>query len=106
MRRDRADRNAKLFRSITKGATLPLGFVGGAGAFGGPAFLQSNVTTLSQLAGPSADFGVSAADGLGVSGDVSVSASGVTTVLSAGFGIGGNGHAAVIQQSQVIPVCQ
>ena len=92
---------------VTVGSVPAFGPVTGIGALGGPAFLQSSATSLSQLGGWSVDFGVNGADGLGFAADGSVSTGGVvTTVSTAGFGLGGNGHAAVIQSSTVTPICR
>lgn len=84
---------------------LPVGPVWGVGALAGAAYLQSDAMTPNGLGGDSVDYGGSVADGLGAGVDVSVGSAGLTTVQTAGFGFGGNGHGLVIGKTIVLPIC-
>lgn len=86
-------------------APVQVGPVSGSGVLFGPSLMQSSAQSPGQLSGTSVDAGGSDADGLGVGGDVSFGAGGMTTSVTAGFGAGGSGHALTFQQSSVVPVC-
>jgi hypothetical protein len=87
-------------------ASVPLfGPVSGKGFLGGAAILHSAAQTPQGLAGFSVDFGASVANGLGVGSDLSYGSGGFTNVTTFSFGLGGNGHAAVVQHTSIIPIC-
>ena len=89
---------------FTYGQSPIVGPVAGAGVLAGPSILQSSASTPNDLGGFSVDFGASAADEFGAGADFSFGST-VTTTMTVGFGAGGNGHALVITNTVVVPVC-
>jgi hypothetical protein len=77
----------------------------GFGLLGGSQFGISNVSDVSQLAGPSLDASTSVAAGIGLGGDLSVGDGSWQFNITLGFGLGGRGSAGARTNTSVFPIC-
>jgi hypothetical protein len=87
-----ADRHGNVGLAITVGGNPGYG-VFGAGAMGGVQGSASTVDNISDLQGPSWDFGASGGEGPAVGADVAVAGPDATLTVTVGGGVGGKGAA-------------